>query len=142
MTAAVLLDNSAWARLNDPRLDEDRLDEVVAAVQRQLVHVSTPFALEAGYSARDASGHKAMFERFDEMPFAPIDAEIERHAMTAQRDLARRGHHRLPPTGLLIAALADRHRLGVLHYDADYDAILEHTDLRFDSVWLAERGTL
>jgi hypothetical protein len=30
----------------------------------------------------------------------------------------------------------------VLHYDHDYDLIAEKTDLRFDSVWLADRGTL
>lgn len=46
------------------------------------------------------------------------------------------------PVDLLLAALADRHGHGVLHYDADFDLILARTDLRFDSVWLAERGTL
>jgi predicted nucleic acid-binding protein len=48
----------------------------------------------------------------------------------------------LPPVHLLIAALADRHGLGILRYDHDYDVIAEKTDLRFDSVWLAERGAL
>ena len=52
------------------------------------------------------------------------------------------GHHRLPPVDLIIAALADRHELGVLHYDHDYDLIADKTDLAFDSVWLADRGTL
>ena len=33
--------------------------------------------------------------------------------------------------------LADRHNLGILHYDHDYDVIAEKTDLRFDSVWVA-----
>jgi hypothetical protein len=36
----------------------------------------------------------------------------------------------------------ERHDLGVLHYDHDYDLIVEKTDLAFDSVWLAARGTL
>jgi hypothetical protein len=30
----------------------------------------------------------------------------------------------------------------VLHYDTDYDLLRERTDLRFDSEWLAERGSL
>ena len=60
----------------------------------------------------------------------------------AQRQLARVGHHRLPPVDLLVAATADRHRLGVLHYDRDYDLIAEKTDLDFDSVWLAAPGTI
>jgi predicted nucleic acid-binding protein len=59
-----------------------------------------------------------------------------------QAQLARVGHHRLPPVDLLIAALADRHGLGVLHYDHDYDLIAEKTDLAFDSVWLAARGSI
>lgn len=46
------------------------------------------------------------------------------------------------PMDLIIAALADRHDLGILHYDADYDLIRERTDLDFDSVWLAPRGAL
>ena len=60
----------------------------------------------------------------------------------AQRQLARVGHHRLPPVDLLIAALADRYQLGVLHYDHDYDVLTERTDLRFDSAWLVPAGSL
>jgi len=33
-------------------------------------------------------------------------------------------------------------RLGGLHYDHDYDVIAQHTDLEFDSVWLAPCGSL
>ena len=47
--------------------------------------------------------------------------------------LARAGHSRLPPIALLVAALADRHGVGVLHYDL----IAAKTDLNFQSVWLA-----
>ncbi|MEO8091665.1 MAG: hypothetical protein ABI726_03010 [bacterium] len=43
---------------------------------------------------------------------------------------------------VLIAALADRHGLGILHYDNDYGLISATTDLAFESVWLAERGSL
>lgn len=42
----------------------------------------------------------------------------------------------------MVAAIADVNGLGVLHYDGDYDLLAERTDLRFDSVWLAERGSL
>ena len=42
----------------------------------------------------------------------------------------------------MIAAIADRHGVGILHYDSDYDVIRERTDLRFESVWLAPRGSL
>jgi hypothetical protein len=42
----------------------------------------------------------------------------------------------------MIAACAHLAGGGVLHYDRDYDLILEHTGLDFESVWLAEPGTL
>jgi hypothetical protein len=63
-------------------------------------------------------------------------------AIEAQRQLARAGHHRLPPVNLIIAALADTYGLGILHYDNDYEIVSEKTDLSFDSVWLAPRGSI
>jgi predicted nucleic acid-binding protein len=76
------------------------------------------------------------------LPNVHIDERVERRAIDAQRQLARAGHHRLPPVDLLIAALADTHDLGVLHYDNDYEIVSEKTDLRFVSVWLAPRGSI
>lgn len=76
------------------------------------------------------------------LPMLHIDTDVERRAVEAQRQLARAGHHRLPPVDLIIAALADRHSVGVLHYDHDYDILAAKTDLRFASVWLAGRGAL
>lgn len=76
------------------------------------------------------------------MPWASIDKEVQRRATDAQRQLARVGHHRVTTLDLLLAALADRHRLAIIHYDRDYDVIAGRTDLRFTSIWLAEPGTL
>jgi hypothetical protein len=50
--------------------------------------------------------------------------------------------HRRPPVDFLIAALADQHGLGVLHYDRDYDLIAAHGGLRFESRWIAPPGSL
>ncbi|MEJ7717203.1 MAG: hypothetical protein WKF31_04275 [Thermoleophilaceae bacterium] len=36
-----------------------------------------------------------------------------------------------------MAAAAHEHDLGVLHYDRDYDHILEHTTLEYVSRWIA-----
>ena len=43
---------------------------------------------------------------------------------------------------LLTAALAVQHGVGVLHYDADYDAIVDRGGEPFLSEWLAPRGSL
>ena len=85
---------------------------------------------------------EALFALLSALPRFPIDHDVERRAGDAQHQLTRVGHHRLPPVDLLVAALADRHRLGVLHYDHDYDLIAERTDLEYESVWVAPRGSV
>ena len=98
--------------------------------------------LEAGYSARNADVHGELIEELLALPLVHIDEEVERRAIAAQRELARAGHHPLPPVDLMVAAVADRYELGVLHYDSDYDVLAAKTDLDFESVWLVPRGTL
>jgi predicted nucleic acid-binding protein len=142
MSIELLLDNSAWARLSAPALQGARADEIADALEEGRIAVCLPFLLEAGYSARSASEHEELLGELTALPMLRIDADVERRALDAQRQLARAGHHRLPPVDLLVAALADRHGVGVLHYDRDYDIVAARTDLRFASVWLAERGTL
>ena len=101
-----------------------------------------PFLLEAGYSARTGADHATLVGYLARLARAPIDSEVEDRALTAQAELARVAHHRLKLPDLLISAIADHHAFGVLHYDKDFDLILEHTSLRFESVWLAPQGSL
>jgi predicted nucleic acid-binding protein len=138
----VLLDTSAWTRFGNPNLAPGRVSELGAAVSAARLIVSLPFLLEVGYSARDAEEHARLVERLTNMPALEIDAAAEARALDAQQQLARTGHHRLPPGDVTIAALADRYGVGVLHYDRHFDLISERTDLDFESVWLAEPGSL
>lgn len=139
---ALLIDNSAWARLGHPALPADRAGWVADAVEEGRLVVCLPFLLEAGYSARRAVEHRDLLAELLALPRVVIDEEVERRALDAQAQLARVGHHRLPPVDVIIAALADRHRLGVLHYDRDYDMLAARTDLEVDGAWLAPPGTL
>jgi predicted nucleic acid-binding protein len=151
----LLLDNSAWVRL--PLLAGERADEIATALESGRIATCLPFLLEAGYSARHARERDEIFTLLSALPRFPVDHEVEQRALTAQDQLAggvapsgaegrpdgtRVGHHRLPPVYLLVAAVADRHPLGVLHYDRDDDLIAEKTDLAFSSVWLSLRGSL
>jgi predicted nucleic acid-binding protein len=139
----LLIDNSAWARLTlSARLSQRRRDEVATAIEAGEIFTCLPFLLEAGYSARSGSDYASILDGLLALPGVEIDAEVERRAVNAQGELARIGHHRLPPVDLLIAALAARHGLGILHYDADYDALSKHTSLEFESNWLARRGSI
>jgi predicted nucleic acid-binding protein len=142
VTDTLLLDNSAWARLADPALADDRRAQIADALQAGRIATSLPFLLEAGYSARNARDHDQLLTELLVLPRFAIDETVEQRALECQRQLARVGHHRLPPVDLLVAALADCHGLGVLHYDRDYDVIGDKTDLAFKSVWLAPSGTI
>ncbi len=142
MTVVALLDLSAWARFEYPTLEQGRRAEMAERLRSARLGVCLPFLCEAGYSARNALEHQEMLDTLLALPFYGIDAAVEARALDAQRQLARAGHHRLPFPDLLVAALADRHGCAVLHYDADYDLLRERTDLRFDSEWLAGRGSL
>jgi predicted nucleic acid-binding protein len=136
-----LIDNSAWARLNHPSLDAARSEEVAEAIVSGRLIVCLPFLLEAGFSARSGADHELMLNRLSRLPEAPITRLAEARALEAQRQLAI-GHHRLPPTDLVLAAIADIAHVDILHYDHDFELILEKTTLRFDSIWLAEPGSL
>lgn len=138
----LLLDNSAWSRLLAASVPEERRETVAGWMEAGELGVCLPFLLEAGYSARSGRDRREMMARLEHLPRLPIGAEVERGALQAQGELAEIGHHRLAPTDLIIAACASRVGAGVLHYDRDYDLIATHTHLAFESVWLAEPGSL
>jgi predicted nucleic acid-binding protein len=138
----LLLDNSAWSRLLGGKVPQERRETVAQWLDEQRLAVCLPFLLEAGYSARSAPDHGKLLHRLEQLPRLPVDGAVERAALDAQYELAAVGHHRLAPTDLVIAACAHLADGGVLHYDRDYDLILEHTRLDFESVWRAEAGTL
>ncbi|HVS28350.1 MAG TPA: PIN domain-containing protein [Solirubrobacteraceae bacterium] len=142
MTIELLLDDSAWARLDAPVLPQRRADEIASAIEQLRIATCLPFLLEAGYSARAARDRGELLDGLLALPMLHIDEDVERRAIDAQRQLARAGHHRLPPVDLILSAVADTHGLGVLHYDADYDILAAKTDLEFESVWLAPHGSL
>lgn len=138
----LLLDHSAWSRLLADQAPPHRENDVLDWIEEGRLATCLPFLLEAGYSAQDAREHSEGMERLLRFSHFPIDEAVERAAREAQSDLARVGHHRMAPSDLMIAACAHAAGGGVLHYDRDYDLILEHTRLRFESVWLADAGTL
>jgi predicted nucleic acid-binding protein len=139
----LLLDNSAWSRVVAGRLPIDRAEVVADWVEQRQLAICLPFLLEAGYSARASAEYGEMMDEFDLLfPRVEIAARMEERALLAQRELAARGHHRLAPIDVMIAACAHEVDAGVLHYDRDYDLIAEHTSLSFESIWLAPVGSL
>ncbi|MBS1869822.1 MAG: PIN domain nuclease [Actinobacteria bacterium] len=131
MTAATepsgwLIDKSALVRLGRSPDSEAWADRI----ERGLVRVATVTLLEVGYSARDAQD---LHEGLREPPVASMPVEYaapasEDRAVEVLGLLADRGHHRAPSVpDLLIAAIAERAGLVVLHRDKDFDLIAEIT---------------
>lgn len=134
----LLLDNSAWARRYHSLVRE----RLAGLVEDGALGVCLPFLLEAGYSARSGGDHAQLLADLSVLPRVEIDRKVEMLALRAQEQLAQVGHHRLAPSDIVIAACAHRAESGVFHYDRDYDLISEHTQLCFESEWLAPAASL
>lgn len=138
----LLLDNSAWSRIVAGALDDDLRYKVAAWMDARELATCLPFLLEAGYSARSGTHRESMMDDLNRLPRIQIAPRIERRARAAQGELAKTGHHRLPPVDLILAACAEEAGAGVLHYDRDYDILAQRSGLQFESVWLAPPGAL
>jgi predicted nucleic acid-binding protein len=142
-TRLCLLDTSAWSRLRDGRIAGAHVEQIAVRIEREELAMTEPLMLEMRYSAREAKDFALLSEELDALPLLQLDSRAIQRALHAQAQLAadRRVSHRVKPIDLLVAGVADRHEAAVLHYDGDYDLIVKHTDLSFDSVWVAERGS-
>lgn len=133
-----LIDNSAWARLGDPRV----ADVAEALIENLQLLACDAFILEALHSARDSAELDLLTNRlataFEHLEITP---ETWALARSGQGELARVSagrQRRFSTSDLILAALAHQHSVGVLHLDADFDSIGDETSLRFESQWLAE----
>lgn len=140
----LVLDNSAWARIVSGQLPDPARERWELAVDADEIVVCDPFRLEALSSTRTAKDYAALSTELDGFLRAPSDERTWELALSAQAALAadRRVSRRVKAVDLLVAAAAAQHEVGVLHDDHDFDTIAAHTHLRYDSVWIAPRGTL
>jgi predicted nucleic acid-binding protein len=135
--AEFLADTSAIARYRRTEV-ATRLDPLVIA---GLVATCGVVDLELLASARGqaeyaklAAARRASFEWL-----ATDDADIRR-ALETQEALAERGQHRIAWPDLVTAAVAQRHRVTLLHYQPDYEVIAEVTGQYVE--WVVPRGSL
>ncbi len=133
-----LADKSALARLRHPSVSAVLAPLMLAGE----VATCGVIELEVLYSARsyqDLIQTRATRSlAFPMIAMGQVDFD---RAADIMAELARHGHHRavsLP--GLLIAAMAERSGLTVLHYDADYDLIAAVTGQPVQ--WVVPRGSV
>ena len=133
-----LADTSVWARIGKPAMAW-----FAAAVEDGLIAVCDQVAMEVLFSARDATDFRATEDALLACPWLAVEPHDWDEARRVFRALADQGplHHRqVKIPDLLIAAVAARHDVTLVHYDADYEVIASVTGQR--TRWAAPRGSL
>jgi predicted nucleic acid-binding protein len=137
VVASFLADTSALARLRHPPVRAALGPLIEAGL------VATCGVIEFGLGWATRSG-----KDFDELradrdagyEWLPVHDEDWRRALAVQAALWHQGRVRAVGfPDLLIAAVAERERVTVLHYDSDYDVIAEVTGQAVH--WVVPRGT-
>lgn len=132
-----LLDSSVLTRLDAPPVRQ-RMEGVVAAGSCGLCGV---VAAEVLRGTRSPDHHRASVDRLRAFFRLPTPDDVWDRVLDVQALLAERGLHKsVKVPDLLIAAVAERHRVTVLHYDQDFDTIAEVTGQRCE--WVVPRGSV
>jgi predicted nucleic acid-binding protein len=136
MIARYLVDTSVWARRRQPAVAA----RVVPLIGAGLVATCSVLDAEALYSTRSPEEYERVREdRRAAYEFLAADQDVWDRALDVQRELARRSMTRaVGIPDLLVAAVAERHRVTVLHYDGDFDHVAALTGQAAE--WVAPRG--
>jgi predicted nucleic acid-binding protein len=133
--AAYLADKSALVRVGLAGAEW-----LAAEIMDGNVRRSSMTDLEIFYSATSHRALEVIEER--QAAFRLVDTQQEDwdRAVDVMALLAKKGKHRsVGIPDLLIAAVAERHQLTLVHYDSDFDHVVEVTGQ--EARWLAPRGT-
>jgi predicted nucleic acid-binding protein len=134
-----LVDTSAAARmLANPEVQQQWQEELGAGV----IGLCDLVELELLYSARSLADRLDKKETFEELfSWVTTPDGVWARAHQVQQLLTDRGEHRSAGTvDLLIAAIAELHRLVVLHYDRDFDTVARATGQ--PAVWVTKPGSI
>lgn len=135
--ATYLADTSAYARLHHGAV----FHLLAPMIERGLVATCSLTDLEMLYSTRSAQDHEqVLLERqaFERLDIEQFDWD---RAIAVQAQLARRSMTRsVGIPDLITAAVAERHRVAVLHYDQDFTRIGQLTGQPTE--WVVPQGSV
>ncbi len=135
--ARYLADKSAIARLHHPTVHA----QLAPLLRAGLVATCTLVDLEILFSTRTSTEYVEVREErhaFERLDMEQVDWD---RAADVQAALATQGHTRaVGIPDLLLAAVAERHRVTVLHYDRDFDVIAAVTGQA--TQWIAPAGSV
>lgn len=127
----ILVDTSAWIEFlrGTGSLTCDEVDRLLGTE----IAVCDPVRMEVLAGARDEEHLRrlrGLLARATTLPTGPVDHES---AASMFRACRRRGETVRKLVDCLIAAVAIRHDLALLHADADFGVLARHTELRIHS---------
>jgi predicted nucleic acid-binding protein len=136
--ARYLADTSAWSRSHATEKTSARWGTLLTLSE---IALTPPVRLELLYSTRGPADYTRTSAALDQLPQLPLTERDVRRAADVQAALGERAQHRGPkPVDLMIAAVAERNELVVLHYDRHFEAIARVTGQPTE--WIAQRGSL
>lgn len=136
MALTWLVDTSVLTRLPNSEVRA----AVSPLVEQGRVGRCTMSDLEAGFSARNANEWDALQRALSVFPVVDVVSSDFDQAKESQRALAALGLKGRKVPDLIIAAVALRMELTVLHYDRDFELIEQVTGQ--PTRWVVERGTI
>lgn len=138
VVARYLVDTSALARMRHATVAE----RLVPLIEAGLVATCSVIDLEVLFSTRTPAEYVQVREdRSRAYEYLPVDERVWRRAEAVQAVLAQRSPLRaVGIPDLLIAAVADLHRIPVVHYDADFEHVAAVTEQ--DVPWVVPRGSV
>lgn len=135
--ARYLADKSAYARLHRPRVYE-RLGPLL---EHGLVATCSLIDLEVLYSCRSPEEYESVRQERSAWERLDIEQADWDRALAVQGLLARRSRHRAAGLAdLVLAAVAERHRVVLLHYDRDFRQVAEVTGQPVE--WVVQPGSV
>lgn len=136
MAVTHLIDTSVATRLSKPEVEK----RLLLAVSRKRIGRTRITDLERGFSARNGREWDSLVGGLAPFPITEVlDADFAA-AAAVQRRLSVKGQRGRKLPDLIIAAVAHRLGLTVLHYDADFDLIAEETGQSCE--WVVPRGSI
>lgn len=119
--ARYIVDTSAFARLHH----RDVSSALVPLVEAGVVATCAVIEFEILWSTRSPTEYDVVDDdRSIGYEWLPTEDVDWRRALEVQRELWASGRMRtVPLPDLLVAAVAERHRVAILHYDSDFDVI-------------------
>lgn len=137
--AKYLADTSAFGRIPHHPAIEERLSNLMV---RALLATTAMLDLEALWSATSPDDYEQIRSyRSSVLEYLETTDDDWHRALELQRQLASTSKHRsVKIPDLLIAAVAERENLTLLHYDADFDDIEKLTGQSIE--WIAPPGSL